>query len=112
MNPIKREDELEQAVESLADGWRDWVFDQLDGTSFIKDELDKVDEAKKDVLKLVTNLKRQHERELVEAAVMGARFGNAAFRQQSIAAPDKRINLDLVLESGIKQAKDWVSRQV
>jgi hypothetical protein len=46
----------------------------------------------------------------IEAAIMGAKFGNAAFRQQSIAEPGKPINLDVVLNSGIQQAQDWAKR--
>lgn len=42
-----------------------------------------------------------------QAAIMGAKFGNAAFRQQSIAEPGKAINLDKVRDSGIKQAVAW-----
>ena len=48
----------------------------------------------------------------IDGAVMGAKFGNAAFRQQSIAKPGERINLDTVLDSGIKQAKEWAERNV
>ena len=43
----------------------------------------------------------------VDGAIMGAKFGNAAFRQQSIAEPGKAINLDKVRDSGIKQAVAW-----
>jgi len=48
----------------------------------------------------------------IDGAVMGAKFGNAAFRQQSIAKPGEPINLDTVRESGIKQAKEWAERNV
>ena len=48
----------------------------------------------------------------IDGAVMGAKFGNAAFRQQSIAKPGEQINLDTVRESGIKQAKEWAERNV
>ena len=48
--------------------------------------------------------------ERIVGAVMGAKFGNAAFRQQNIASPREPINLDRVLESGIKQAKEWAEK--
>ena len=48
----------------------------------------------------------------IDGAVMGAKFGNAAFRQQNIAKPGERINLDTVLDSGIEQAKEWAERNV
>lgn len=43
----------------------------------------------------------------LDGAIMGAKFGNAAFRQNSIAKPGNPINLDAVLQSGIEQATKW-----
>lgn len=43
----------------------------------------------------------------IEGAVMGARFGNAVFRQQNIADPTKPINLDELLREGVRQATQW-----
>ena len=43
-----------------------------------------------------------------EAAIMGAKFGNAAFRQYNISNPGKPINLDETLRIGIEQAIEWV----
>ena len=43
----------------------------------------------------------------LDGAIMGAKFGNAAFRQNSIAKPGEPINLDAVLQSGIEQATKW-----
>jgi len=37
---------LSKELEALAEGWRSWTHDQLDGTSFIKDELDQIDKVK------------------------------------------------------------------
>lgn len=39
---------LSERLEELAEGERSWIYDQLDGTSFIKDDLEKVDEKVKD----------------------------------------------------------------
>lgn len=65
-------------------------FDELDLKEVIVDNRDKaVREAR------------------IDGAIMGAKFGNAAFRQQSIAEPGKAINLDKVRDSGIKQAVAW-----
>lgn len=43
----------------------------------------------------------------IEGATMGAKFGNAAFRQYNIANPSKPINLDTVRQMGIEQATEW-----
>ena len=45
----------------------------------------------------------------LNGAIMGAKFGNAAFRQNSIAKPGEPINLDAVLQSGIEQATKWAN---
>ena len=48
---------LDNTLETLAEGWRSWIHSELDGTSFIKDDLDSVervkDEAKQAIRELV-----------------------------------------------------------
>ena len=45
----------------------------------------------------------------IDGAIMGAKFGNAAFRQYNVAG--KPMNLDEIRDVGIKQAEDWAKRQ-
>ncbi len=59
----------------------------------------------------IAAIQARQDKAVEEAAVMGAKFGNAAIRQQSIAEPGKTINLDDVRASGIEQALDWARRQ-
>lgn len=61
-----------------------------------------------DFLQLIT---ADRKRVALEAAIMGAKFGNAAIRQYNIADPTKPINLDVVRDSGIQQAKAWAEQQ-
>ena len=49
---------------------------------------------------------------MVETATMGAKFGNASFRQYNIANPGKPINLDETLRMGIEQATRWVKGEL
>ena len=39
--------QIEEIPKELADGWRGWVHDQLDGTSMLKDSLNAIKETKK-----------------------------------------------------------------
>ena len=61
--------------------------------------------------KVMQLIAADRKRVAVEAAVMGAKFGNAAIRQHNIADPAKPMNLDVVRDSGIQQAKAWAERQ-
>lgn len=48
--------QIEEIPKELADGWRGWVHDQLDGTSFIADELKEIEEAEKRAVEAIDRL--------------------------------------------------------
>jgi hypothetical protein len=56
-NPTEQNDRIDNAIAVLTQGWRSWAFDQLDGTSFISEELksidDAVDEAREAIQRLI-----------------------------------------------------------
>jgi len=76
---------IDEALESIASGWRGWTFDQLDGTSFIKGELDTIDktvaEAKLAINKIVMDI--------VKPKFIELKDGKIANEIQMMAQKDK-----------------------
>jgi len=90
MTPTEQDKELRDDITSIL------LYSELD----IANDADAI-------MYLITADRR---RVALEAAIMGAKFGNAAFRQYSIVNPGKSVNLDDIRQSGIEQATEWARR--
>lgn len=93
--------------------WRDYYYSDLQEQVITDDEWkvtrDKIDyDAIEKIKALISD---QVAKARIEGAVMGAKFGNAAFRQYNISNPGKPINLDTTLYMGIEQASEWAKRK-
>ena len=98
MTPTEQDDELREQLDELLKSPRY-------GVSLFAGHRDILVEILSDFITA------DRKRVALEAAVMGAKFGNAAIRQHNIADPAKPMNLDVVRDSGIQQAKAWAERQ-
>jgi len=88
------------------DAWGEWDEKQASDLWPVADLLSETREVTlvDEIMKLFAQAKQAW---TVEAAIMGAKFGNAAFRQYNIANPTKPINLDETLRMGVEQAIEW-----
>lgn len=59
----KQADEIDEIIDDLTVGHIGWAFDQLDGTSFIKSELDLIEKREKTAKQKILQLKIKWENE-------------------------------------------------